>query len=172
MCLSFCLLCHHSMHFITIINYRCMWFCVRAHIHIHMCVQYKCAGNSITRSMAYTGMCVTLSDGRTVLYPQCPGWTQAINTLGLAANPDSSQLTVEAPIETRMTRSDKRRVPPNAKVDSVYIFKVGRLCRHDHLYFLTCLPWNFTMTGHAGRKWQTGNHPQNHHGLNSEPAEG
>lgn len=86
--------------------------------------QYKCAGNSITRSMAFTGMCVTLKDGQTVLYPGCPGWTQAINTLGLAANPDSNQLSVESPTPMRKTRSDKNRVTKNCKIDTVYVFKV------------------------------------------------
>ena len=91
--------------------------------------QYKCAGNAITRSMAYIGMCVTLKNGETVLYPECPGWTQAINTLGLAANPDAKQISVDTPTQTRMTRADSKRVPKTSKIDTVYVFKVGALCK-------------------------------------------
>ena len=76
--------------------------------------------------MAYTGMCVTLKDGRTVLYPQCPGWTQAINTLGLAANPSKQQLSVEKPTLSRPTRSvDNQFKKKGVNVESVYVFKVG-----------------------------------------------
>lgn len=35
--------------------------------------KYKCRGNAITRSCAFTGAFVILKDGRRVLYPQCPG---------------------------------------------------------------------------------------------------
>ena len=75
--------------------------------------------------MADTGMCVTLKDGRTVLYPQCPGWTQAINTLGLAANPSSEQLRVEKPVMGRPTRSVNNRLRKEGMdVEAVYVFKV------------------------------------------------
>lgn len=76
--------------------------------------------------MAYTGMCVTLKNGRTVLYPECPGWTQAINTLGLAANPSSEQLRVEKPVLARPTRSVNNRLKKEGMdVEAVYVFKVG-----------------------------------------------
>ena len=93
--------------------------------HIHTTLQYKCAGNSITRSMAFTGMCVTLKDGSTVLYPECPGWTQAINTLGLAANPSAQQLTVEKPTMRTPTRAVNQQLKKEGmSVDAVYVFKV------------------------------------------------
>ena len=75
--------------------------------------------------MAYTGMCVTLKDGRTVLYPECPGWTQAINTLGLAANPSEKQLKVEKPTLVRPTRSLSQSCQKKGMdVDAVYVYKV------------------------------------------------
>ena len=75
--------------------------------------------------MAYTGMCVTLKDGRTVLYPKCPGWTQAINTLGLASNPSEKQLSVEKPTLARPTRSLQKQCKKNGmEIDAVYVYKV------------------------------------------------
>ena len=89
--------------------------------------------------MAYTGMCVTLKDGRTVLYPKCPGWTQAINTLGLAANTSEEQLKVEKPTMTRPTRSMQKQSQKNSmEVDAVFVYKVGL----SVLFFLLLLRTN------------------------------
>ena len=117
--------------------------------------------------MAFTGMCVTLKDGQTVLFPECPGWTQAINTLGLAANPDAGQLSVEAPGQVRTTRSDKRRVNRKNKVESVYVFKVGGWCVVCALVVDTHLK----LFCRAGSDRQAGYYQVHNHGSNSQPTQ-
>ena len=112
----------------------------------------KCRGNAITRSCAFTGSFVILEDGRRVLYPDCPGvytltipthhlpirhppihysgcclfvgWTQAINTLGLCANPTEEQLQAEKPTIQRPTRGIQRKyAEKNSEVVKVVVFK-------------------------------------------------
>ena len=145
------------MHFRTYNYHRLSLYeflCSCSYSHSYVCAVQMRRQQYHPLNGVHWDVCHFVRRTHTVLYPQCPGWTQTKNTLGLATNPDSSQLTVEAPIETRMTRSDKRRVPPNAKVDSVYIFKVGKFIISTCPFVFPCLlklPWNSTMTVWACR---------------------
>ena len=54
------------------------------------------------------------------------GWTQAINTLGMCANPTEEQLKVEAPTMQRPTRAVQKRFAgarENQEVVKVMVFK-------------------------------------------------
>ena len=52
------------------------------------------------------------------------GWTQAINTLGLCANPTAEQLKAEKPVLQRPTRALERKyAAKNQQVEKVMVFK-------------------------------------------------
>lgn len=55
--------------------------------------------------------------------PICVGWTQAINTLGLCANPAKEQLQAEKPDIQRTTRGASKHVRPGQEVVKVMVFK-------------------------------------------------
>ena len=55
----------------------------------------------------------------------CAGWTQAINTLGLCANPSEEQLKAENPTVQRTTRGASKHVRANQEVVKVMVFKVA-----------------------------------------------